>query len=570
MKYTLFTLGMAVMLLMAACSTNQGTLAGRVNGVPIPRDEYIAAHRGHFENFWVINDRAPGIDEKQEITRQTWRNITKHVILQQHFQRYNISSSVAEALDTLKANPPAYIVKSPVFQSKGSFDRGLYQQSLLYGQPEDLSPLVRQYRDYYVPVAKLREALIDDQLLTPKERKAISAVMTSTADLELVWIDASQLDIAVRDEDIKLYYDTHQDEYRLEPSYSLAYTFLPLKASRDDIAATDVLANSLYFQLKQGARPDSLILAARSAVPLISWKESGFLKIDDLDPGLYSSFTAIESGAWLPPIHQTEGVAIHRLEQLTKSLISFSTIFLPYLPGQQSIAADLPRASQSARLLRGVGYAIASEELDLDFSIQSGIKPGSKWLDADFVTPESAQIQQLGRNYVPEPVFYPKRSAWLLIQITDLQLQQLKPLNEVRDQIYATLASQNRRQFAYSDAQAWLNSSAAANVDVSGLASAQQISLKAQSLEKIDVAALSTGILYNAMLRKLRKQPARVYQDGDLVIIPLISSITGQKSLQADPQKMRTYFRDSLSPEWFNYWMEEQIKKARVSIFMDL
>jgi hypothetical protein len=104
----------------------------------------------------MTNERAPGIDEKNEIVRQTWRNITKDVILRQHFERYKIGSSVVEAIDTLKANPPAYIVKSPVFQSNGVFDQALYQQSLLYGQPEDLSPLVRQYRDYYVPWPSLR------------------------------------------------------------------------------------------------------------------------------------------------------------------------------------------------------------------------------------------------------------------------------------------------------------------------------------------------------------------------------------------------------------------------------
>ena len=134
-RFGQLTIIIAATLLTAACASSQGPLAGRVNGSPIPRDNYISEYRGLFTKFWMTNERAPGIDEKNEIVRQTWRNITKDVILRQHFERYKIGSSVVEAIDTLKANPPAYIVKSPVFQSNGAFDQSLYQQSLLYGQP---------------------------------------------------------------------------------------------------------------------------------------------------------------------------------------------------------------------------------------------------------------------------------------------------------------------------------------------------------------------------------------------------------------------------------------------------
>lgn len=557
-------------LLLASCATQQGPLAGRVNGVPIPRDEYVAAHRGHFENFWLANERAPGIDEKNEIARQTWRNITKHVILQQHFRRYKITSSVSEAIDTLKVNPPSYILRSPIFQTYGKFDRALYQQSLLYGKPEDLSPLVRQYRDYYVPVAKLKEVLIEDQLLSASQKKLIGKAMSSRADIDLIRLDASKVDAAVREEEIKLYYEGNKESFKLEPRYSLAYAFMPLKASGADIAATNSFADSIFTRLTKGAPVDSLIVSMKSSAPLATWKESGFLKVDEIDPKLYSAFTLMKSGEYMPPVRQENGVAIHRLDQLTKSLISFSTLYLPYAPGKETIAADRPRAAQNARLLRGVGYQTAAVELDLAFDTKLDIKPGERWLDAGFVTPEAEQPANIQKGFVPEPVFNPARSAWLLIEVTDSRLERYMPLSEVRDRIYNELVEQNRRQFALKDAKDWLRSSDAANGNVSSLPQATKISLSSQSLERLDDPSLSSDILLDAMLRQLRKEAPQPYLKGDMVVIPLIRSMKSDPGMKVDPVRLREYFKSSLPGDWFNGWMEEQIRKAKVSIFIEL
>ena len=569
-RFGQLTIIIAATLLTAACASSQGPLAGRVNGYPIPRDNYISEYRGLFTKFWMTNERAPGIDEKNEIVRQTWRNITKDVILRQHFERYKIGSSVVEAIDTLKANPPAYIVKSPVFQSNGVFDQALYQQSLLYGQPEDLSPLVRQYRDYYVPVAKLKEALIDDQLLSSKQRQMIATAMTSSADLDLVYIDSSQLEVTVRDEDIKLYYDTHPSEFSLEQRYSVAYALMPLPASEEDVAAANALADSLFQYLKAGADSDSLLAEFRKVNPLISVKDSGFLKIDELDPGLYNAFASIKIGEYLPPRPQDDGVAIHRLEQISKSLIGYTTLWIPYLPGESTIAADRNRAAVNARLLRAVGYETASDELDLEFAHKTGITPGSLWLDPKFETPDARQPQSLVKGYVPEPVFYPVLSAWLLIQVTDSQMDRQKPLDEVREAVQSKLVLDQRRQFAMADAQAWLQSDAPSTLDISKLPSAQITTLKSQTLQNPQGPILDDGILFDAMMARIKKQAPKVYQKDDYVIIPLIRALRSESSLKADPQKLRAYFKNSLPEDWFNTWMEEQIKKARVSIFIEM
>ena len=556
-----------VMLLISSCGVNQSTIAGRINGEPIPLDQYVVAHRGHYENFSISHNRSPGIDEKQEIARETWHNITKHVILQQNFRRYKITSSVAEAIDTLKNNPPSYILKSPIFMVNGRFDNALYQQSLLYNKPEDLSPVVSQYVNYYVPVAKLKNALIDKELLSSKERKLYANVLKSEVEMDLITLDVNAINAAVKDEEMRMYYEEHKQDYLLNPHYSIAYAFLPLAPSRGDVAATNLMADSLYQSLTVGDKPEDAIAAALKVNPLIRIQESGFVKLDELDRQLAEDFATLAPGEYLPPqIVAGEGLRIHRLEQRTKSLINYSTIYIPYQPREQTIARDVDNALQAAKLLTSMGHQVASEELDLTFSPVSNIAIGKAWMEDGFVTPDVKNPQDIKKGWVPDPVFYAPQSGWLLLEVTQSQTELYQPFSEVRGEIHEHLQQQNNREFAYRDALLWLRSDAASNLDISELKGASYNKLKALSVDKND-PLVPDNVLSDAIVRRLKGQAATVYPMGDYVYIPLISRIQQNKDRKVEAGQVRELFIQNLPANWFELWMEEQVRQAKVTIY---
>lgn len=567
MRYTSVILILLALLLISSCVTGQGSLVGRINGEPIKRDRFMVENRSLYEAFSFKHNRSPNIEEGNEIKSQTWANIIKDVILKQHFAKYKIQPSLSEAIDTLKASPPAYILKSPVFQTNGVFDPALYQQSLLYGQPEDLTPIIRQYRDYYVPVAKLKKALIDDKLLTAKERKTVSTALSSMMDIDLVLIDATQLEVAVREDEINLYYDMHRPDFAVTPHYDLAYGFLPLAASGEDKSYVHAVADTLFGQLTEGADAEALVASMKDKVKLISWQDMGFFKIQELEPSLATAFASMASGSYMEPRIEGAGIAIHQLNQKTKTMLSYSTLFIPYLPRDQTIAADKNRALQCAKLLRGISYSDVAQELDIDFLTIRDLGLEQRWLDASFDTPEAKAGNKLKKGFVPEPVFYAPESAWLLIQITDSHLEEVRPLAEVRQAISAELVKEKRRQFAFNDAKDWLKSNAVANTNLSGLKSAISVRLTNQQLEKTEHPELSPAILFDAIIRHLKNQPPVPYQKDDLVLIPLIRNLKTVKKLKADPAKLRGYFVQSLPTNWFEIWMDEQMKKAKVVFY---
>ncbi len=563
MKPVYYLFAIALALTLFSCASTQEHIAGTVNGQAIPMDQFASSHRGHYENFYILNERGPSMEEKNEIIKQTWDSITKHVILQQQFRRFNITSSLQEALDTLHINPPVYIVSSPRFQKDGVFDRALFVQALRYDQSEEIQAVIRQYRDYYVPIAKLKQKLIRKELMTSRDKKLIRNVLNAVVDLELISIDPSLKEVSIKDEEVQFYYDTNPGKFALEPKYSVAYGYLRLDASEEDISLCQAHADTLYQLLQKGADPAELIKKPTYKDRQVSWAQSGFMRISDMDQKLYVQLCQIKAGQYLPPYTQPGSTAIHRLDQMTKSMISYSTMKIPHLPGSETVDRDKARALQSAMLLETIGYEATEHELDLQFTIKKNIPFNSQWqLDTPDNRPnEEEMLKTLRKGYVPEPVFSYEQSGWLLMQVTDVMPLTRKPVAEVADQIRRIITKAKAHDYALKDAQyAILNNSF---TSLKNQVETKSQLLTAQSIDHMDAELLDKNMLFESILGKLRNEEPKAYQKDGLIVVPLVQNIKYRKQ-KVDNTNLYLYFEKSLPADWFDQWMNEQVKKAKI------
>lgn len=563
MKPVYYLFAIALALTLFSCASTQEHIAGTVNGQAIPMDQFASSHRGHYENFYILNERGPSMEEKNEIIKRTWDSITKHVILQQQFRRFNITSSLQEALDTLHINPPVYIVASPRFQKDGVFDRALFVQALKYDQSEEIQAVIRQYRDYYVPIAKLKQKLIRKELMTSRDKKLIKNVLNAVVDLELISIDPSLKEVSIKDEEVQFYYDTNPGKFALEPKYSVAYGYLRLDASEEDICLCQAHADTLYQLLQKGADPAELIKKPTYKDRQVSWAQSGFMRISDMDQKLYVQLCQIKAGQYLPPYTQPGSTAIHRLDQMTKSMISYSTMKIPHLPGSETVDRDKARALQSAMLLETIGYEATEHELDLQFTIKKNIPFNSQWqLDTPDNRPnEEEMLKTLRKGYVPEPVFSYEQSGWLLMQVTDVMPLTRKPVAEVADQIRRIITKAKAHDYALKDAQyAILNNSF---TSLKNQVETKSQLLTAQSIDHIDAELLDKNMLFESILGKLRNEEPKAYQKDGLIVVPLVQNIKYRKQ-KVDNTNLYLYFEKSLPADWFDQWMDEQVKKAKI------
>ena len=67
MKLVYYLIATALALTLFSCATTQEHIAGTINGQSIPMDQFAASHRGHYENFYILNERAPSMEDRKSV-----------------------------------------------------------------------------------------------------------------------------------------------------------------------------------------------------------------------------------------------------------------------------------------------------------------------------------------------------------------------------------------------------------------------------------------------------------------------------------------------------------------------
>ncbi len=564
-RFILFTALALSLLLVWGCATNsQKELAGRINGTPIPYSDFIDAYRGHYNNFQVLNNRVPDGDERDLIRQQTWTDATKHVILTDLFAQYKISATPAEVLDTLRQSVPGYILKSPVFATDGKFDRALYHQSLEFDNPQNLAPLRKNYLEYVVPIQKLKELLIDRELLTKNERKLAEKVLQTRADIVWTVLDEANLDPVVTDEEINFYYAQNKEDYKLDPYYRLGWTSIPVSFSDSDTRSSKTLADSLHAELAAGDSPEDAIARRQSYFPQLTYKNAGFQKNTEIGDDLYALFARMEEGEYTKPLPQPESVLIHRLDTRTKSMSSFHTLVIPYIASQRSISASKPHADNIARLISELGPRATAEEMSLSFWDSGRLKPGSPWLDDPKLSQELLDaLPGKPDGYVFPPLYYAREQAWLVVYVQENRLENYSPVEKVKDDIRARLATQKRRDMTQRMADQIVAGTAVAP------ASARVLQLTGMTPQTPVLGHSLETVFFRALRSHYQKERQSWHRVGRLIFIPTVLSAKTDKKVKPSAADIRRQFASTLASDWFDAWLAKRVAKARVEIFTD-
>ncbi len=560
----LFSALLALALLLTGCGANQGSLAGRINGQPITAESFNDSYRGHYTNFQVLNNRAPSREEREQIKQQTWTDAARGVILRQWFSKYRISATPSEVVDTLAKNIPPYILRSPLFMTDGVFDPKIYNQSLLYDSPQNLAPLRQDYLDTKVPIMKLKQELIANELLDKSERKLITGILQSRADVEFTLLELADIDPYVAPEEVRAHYQRNLADYRLEPFVSLSYATLEVLPSRTDIHLTNLYADSLYSELSAGTPVSALLEDDHPLASTLVLKNSGFLSVDSLDPVVYAQLSSLEEGAWGRPLSTASGTTLHQLEKRTKSMCSFNSLWLPYQPAGSSIEMMRPSADLAVKLAREAGLAVACEEMSLPRAKVHKADPASLWFpDPKLVEVIRAQLPDQPAGHIFEPIYSATARQWVIVELSEAALAAYRPLAEVEAGIREFLSRDKREQLALQISQRIISGQ-----DPTPATATTRL------LEGLTPSSTAlrkhTPVIFHGILRRhLQNQPQEAFIMDDLVWMPRVISVSRDAKLKVDEAQIQAVFAASLPADWFDGWMERQLQQASIQKYMD-
>ncbi len=567
MKKLIFALTLVAIMLTSACAIQKSNNAGRINGTDISYTDFVASHRGHFNNFMAEKGRTPDAEEKKEILRNTWRNITIHVILKKQFEKYDITVTQQEVIDSLIANVPSYLYTSPLLTVNGRFDRSLYLQSLEYDTPVNLLPIKQHYLEYIIPIQKLKMELIKNTMLTRREARLIGDIYSSKANIDWVVFDSKETKVNISDNEIQSFYQNNLQRFGQEKATKLDFALVGVELRPEDYNLTITLVDSIYTALSKGA--DFAALAEKFSVSESSLRGGslGFVRLTELSEATLNQINNLKNGEITPPLQFDDHWKIYQVLDRTRSMVRLSEIVIRPTPGQLTIDSYYGRAKSLMELGISYGLREAAYEIDASFHTTSIMHQDSLWInDLEVVNQIGSRLVRARPGSILEPVYSHKLSAWVVVQVVQNQTRQYKNLSEVKEQIVKDLEDSKRLQVTDQIARQWLlfNPKPAA-----ALSNPQ--AFKIHSTPSIGIGDtlfnLPVEYLLYQVIKDHRDKQIRTHVFGDLVLIPIVNNVNTTKNQIVEPGKILELYMKTLSSDWFDQWLEAQIKSASIRIW---
>ncbi|MDD3103566.1 MAG: peptidylprolyl isomerase [Candidatus Cloacimonetes bacterium] len=558
----------AISIILLSCSGPRGDSAGIINGERILYPDFVRSYQGHTANFQARTGRAPSADEKSALFNATWEDITKHIILKEQFKRYDITVTPQEVIDSLMVTIPVYLKDNAALMTDGKFDQDLYYQSVRYDSPVNMSPVRRNYYEYYVPIQKLKQKLIDVDLNKSKAARRISEIVVSKADFDLLIFDPARMNPVVSDTEIQAFYQKNLKRFALEPIYGVSYISLPVNPAEADREYTVAITDSIYEELGQGKTFETVISERQEQLPDLRVVNPGFVRVENVDSDLLSALDYLPDDGYSKPTAVGRGFAIYQKLQRTKSMINYRALQIPPILVPATINAQFNQAEGILNLAREIGIQAAANELDLPVVSRSNISVSDLWhKDMAIIEQVNSQLMTQKKGDFLKPLYSTLTGSWIVLQLTENQVNRVRPLSDVKYIILPELIDSRRLLLAEQKAHEWLsqNPSLKTNKD------SEQYLLKQYDKGGIhsEYAGQSLDLAYlKALQRYLNKEKPRPISLGDYHIIIIPRNYYPDKRSKADPQVLKELYIRQLDPDWFDFWIQERLAKANVQIYV--
>lgn len=563
MKRILFVLISA--LIVFGCAAPGSNNAGVINGTKIAYPDFIRAYQGHTANFQLKTQQVPNNKDKIAIFDETWQNITRHVILKQYFKSYGIRTTNQEVLDTLAANPPEFLRNHEAFVVDGKFNGDLYLQSLRYDNPLNLSLVRREYLEYYVPIQKLKEKMIEKELANNKDALLIAEIITGKADFDLIAFDANEMVPYISDAELESYYNRNLEDFAMQPIFSVQYLNLVMEPLDEDRSFVKAVADSIFYELNRGKNMERVHRERQEQLPGLTLLDAGFVRVDSMDEELLSILEPMVDNAFSRPQSSGRGFIIYQKLQRTKSMMNYRALQIPPILSPYSRDHYFKQATSAMELAKKIGIDQAADELDLQLIEQENIEIGDLWhpdrLIVDQVHP---LLMQYHKGKIFDPMYSPISGSWIIIRLSENQVNRVYPFEKVKERIIPIIMDSRKHELARQKANEWVDKQRDGRLYADG----KEIT----SYTSVGLGALWQGQsldmpYVHAMQRYLGKKKPHPQQFGEYQIVIVPKKFYADKRAKADRDLLKDIYTQTLEPEWFDKLLESEMRKAKVEIY---
>ena len=209
-------------------SKSQRNIIGTIDGKDIDYRLYQPYYDRLYQDQQARSEAELDNNAMRMLRRQAWENLVGEYLINREIQKRKIHETDEELVSYLRYQPPADLQQNSAFQTEGKFDYQKYMQAMA-----DPTPQAVQFW------ASVEAAYRPELRILKLQRQIVSTVRVTDDDIRDYYLDKQEkakaqiIDVSVlkfsqpgpevSESDIRSYYDSHKEDYKVKDPGSLDY-----------------------------------------------------------------------------------------------------------------------------------------------------------------------------------------------------------------------------------------------------------------------------------------------------------------------------------------------------------
>jgi len=556
---TLLVLFFTALLFFSACSMS-AEYAGSVNKNKIPIEEYRSSEYQGYESFIARYDYNPNAQQRKVIQDEAWLRLTKSYALKDIFDKYKVSATYSEVIDSLRINIPADFLTNSVFLDEdGHFDQDKYLSSLTTDKPEDMSYARLFYHSTYIPRKKLQKIVLANRPIKDKELLSHYNTKYTQAEIELYSFDETSIindPFTITDAEAHNYYDNNREMFYVYPTFDLNWVMFDVVATERDRMRTQRMVDSLYNEIYYGRR-FGIIASRYSDQPYARMQGVvGYIDIAELQPEIQQYVQDARENELIPPFYFDNAWWIVQLNDRTEHMVNLNVIKIEDKASAETQKEHTLRMERFVQLCNRIGFARTADELRLRVGHQKGLNLRNSIIEEiGDIANVLRRANNMSEKSIIEPIPIPQTNTYVAFQIDKKTAAYYKTMYQAIGDIREAIFNEKKVGLITAKAEEHRKGNITQGADV-----------KRVTLDYSQRGSLGYDFLSEVMNSEIG-HITKVYANGERAYYARVLSkreVEGRPAFASQTLTLKRELQTVNGDAYFQEWLDKELARAKV------
>ena len=352
--------------------TAEASQIGKINGQPVTYREFEELVKQTADNQKSRTGTDPDEGQMNTIRDQVWTQLVDDRLYQEASEKMNLTVTDEEIVDWVRGENPPDFLKQRFIDSTGTFNRALYDQTILDPRNKTIMISVEDFLRKQRLREKLESVILASIRVSEEEIRQRFADQNVKYKADYVLFDPSTLrDTTLRptEDELKKYYSDNSDQFKTEATRKLKYIVFPDLPSKSD---TDGVIKELE-DVKQRALQGADFIDLQKTYSELPAADK-FFKHGEFSPEREAALTDAKVGDLIGPIAEPNGyhlVKVLEYRNGTDEAIHASHILIR-IQNNDTAAALKKARDLTARAKNGEDFAQLAKQNSADATAARG------------------------------------------------------------------------------------------------------------------------------------------------------------------------------------------------------